>query len=206
MQGLVHVADQVSEQQQGLAAVAQAERRRRGPALKYLDGGLQRADHVVVAGASKAAGIVVALDRDIGEVILFVASDFAPARVALGRVATHEVDHFGDARGRLESLAGTVEARVGNIAPAVPVRPHILAAVGPCRRHLELHAEHAGHLAGRARVQQAVGHSSAELVSLGAERQHRLGVQQAGRHDEQAGRRTQSLTVLNGRAKDAMAD
>ena len=196
MQRLVRVADQVRQQQQGLAAVADAERRRRAPTAKHVDGGLQRTHHIVIIGADERAVVVVALDRDIGEVVLFVTSDLAPAEVALGRVAAHEVDHPGDALGRLEGLAGAVETGVGNVTPAVAVRLHILDAVGPCRRHLEFHAERACHLAGRARVQQAVGHGSAERVARGAERQHWLTVQQADQHHEYAARQTQSFTDL----------
>ena len=131
MQRLVHVTDQVRQQQQGLAAVANAERRRRGPAVEHLDGGLQGAHHIVIAAADGPAVVVVALDRDVGEMVFLVTSGFASAGVALRRVAAHEIDHPGDAFACLESLTRAVEARVGNIAPAVLATLHILDAVGP---------------------------------------------------------------------------
>ena len=206
MQRLVHVAHQMREQQQGLAAVADAERRRRGPAMKHLDGGLQRAHHIVVAGAGERALVVAALDCDVGEVVLSVTGRFAPAGVALRRVAAHEVDHFGDAVGRLEGLACAVQARVGHVSPSVVVRLYVLDAVGPCRRHFKLHAERACDLAGRPAVQQAVGHGSAEFVPLSAERQHRLRMLQARQNGQQAGRRTQTFTVSSRQGTGAPTD
>ena len=206
MQRLVHVTDQVREQQQGLAAVADVEWRRCGPPVKHVDGGLQGAHHIVITGASERALVVVALDRDIGEVVALVTSDFAPSRVTLRRVAAHEVDHLGDAFGRLEGLACAVQARVGYVSPSRVVRLYVLDAIGPRRRHLKLHAERACDLACRMAVQQAVGHGAAEFVPLRAECLHRWAVRQGRQNGQQAKGRTQSFTISGRQRENARVE